>query len=139
MDGVPEVDPTKTETSGGARGGSDEDPRNWALPDTHPETSDRRRKWRPGGARPKDPYAYQKLPDEDIPMSKLPKEKSGLPPPMGGEGTEETSFGGLDYSSSRIVLANQKLENDYPKYKDNIERLNLEYIVNKKRERKNFC
>ena len=39
---------------------------------------------------------------------------------------------GLDYASSRIVLENQKLENDYPKYKDSIERLNLEYKLNKK-------
>ena len=66
-------------------------------------------------------------------MSKLPKEKRGLPPLKGGEGTAETSFGGLDYASSRILLENQKPENDYPKYKDSIERLNLEYIVNKKK------
>ena len=38
------------------------------------------------GAKPKDPYAYKKLPqdDKDIPMSKLPDEKNGLPDPKGG-------------------------------------------------------
>ena len=64
-------DPTKTDdkdTTGGARGGGDDDSRV-----TNFQT--RKFPW-PGGARPKDPYGYQKVP-EDIPMSKLSKEKSG--------------------------------------------------------------
>ena len=74
-------------------------------------------------------------------MKEFPKENSGLPGTSNrGEGTAETYFteGELDYASSRIFLENQKLENNYPKYKDSIERLNLEYTVNKKRERKDF-
>ena len=90
-----EFDPTKTDdkdTTGGARGGDDDNQRNWDLPDAPDDPAGKRRRFWPGGARPKDPYAYQKLPDKDIPMSKLPKEKSGLPPPKSGEGTAETSF-----------------------------------------------
>ena len=96
-----EFDPTKTDdrgTTGGASGGGDEDPRNWALPDTPTDTSDKRRSFWPGGARPKDPYAYQKLP-----MSEFPKEKSGLPrTPNRGPRSEETSFteGGIPETST---------------------------------------
>ena len=45
-------------TTGGASGGG-HDPRDNRLPDTPTETSDQRGKfpW-PGGARPKNPYAY---------------------------------------------------------------------------------
>ena len=52
---------------------------------------EQRRRW-PGGARRKNPYAYKPLPhdDEDIPMSKRPDEKNGLP--STSKGTEETSF-----------------------------------------------
>ena len=95
MAGKGEFDPTEIDdkgTTGGARGSGNDDSRDWRLPDTPTETSDQGRKWwERGGARPKNPYAYQKLP-EDIPMSKLPKEKSGLPTPNRGEGTAETSF-----------------------------------------------
>ena len=38
----------------------------------------------------------------------------------------------MSYSKTRILLENQKLEQDYPKHKDSIERLNLEYRVNQK-------
>ena len=62
-------------------------------------------------------------------MSTFPKEKSGLPDP---KGTAKTFFTeGLDYDQRRILLENEKLEYDYPKYKDIIERLTLEYRVDK--------
>ena len=62
-------------------------------------------------------------------MTEFPKEKNGLPDP---KGTAETSFTeGLDYDATRLLLENEKLEYDYPKYKDSIERLTLEYRVDK--------
>ena len=87
-----EYDPTKPETTGGARGGGDENPQDYQFPDAPTQASDDRWKkfWEKIGAKPKDPYRYQKLP-EDFPMSKLPNEKSGLSPLKGGEGTAETS------------------------------------------------
>ena len=82
-------------TPGGASGGSDENPQDYKLPGA-PDAPAAKRKsfreeiWEKRGAKPKDPYVYQRLSDkDDIPMSEFPKENSGLPPP---EGTAETSF-----------------------------------------------
>ena len=133
MDG--EIDPTKTEdktteTSGGARGGGDDDPRDLRVPDSPTQTSDdpRRKWWERGGARPKDPYAYQKLP-----MSELPKEKSRLSPPKGGPKIKETSFiegtpSGrvLNSDSLRIQITNETLKTDYPLYGKDGKLLTLE-------------
>ena len=93
MDGNGECDP-KTETTGGARGGGDENPKDYRLPDAPSETPEQRRQWEREGAKPKDPYAYQKLPQDDkdaIPMKEFPKEKKGT----GGGGG-----GGLRFSKS---------------------------------------
>ena len=97
----PTDETTTTEIPGGASGGGDENPQDYQLPggpggpDAPAEPAKRKSLWdeiwKKRGAKPKDPYAYQKLPqdDKDIPMSEFPKEKSGLPPP---KGTAETSF-----------------------------------------------
>ena len=78
---------------------------------------EQRRKWYQRGARPKDQYRYKPLPhdDEDIPMSKLPDEKSGLPSTP--KGTAETSFIGTP--SGRIMtfaeqMATSEVEKDFP-------------------------
>ena len=126
MSRIPEIDPTDDMgAAGDTRGGGNDDTQDWSLPGGPTNTPDEQRRWwERTGARPK----YQKLP-EDIPLSKLPKEKSGLPDP---KGTAETFFTeGLDYSQTRILLENEKLEYDYPKYKDSLERLTLEYRVDK--------
>ena len=64
--------------TGGASGGGDDNPRDWKLPKGPDDTSDtsaKRRRFWPGGARPK-----EKGPEE---MRFIPKEKSGLPPSIG--------------------------------------------------------
>ena len=67
---VDEIDPTKTDdkdTTGGARRGDDDNIRDWAPLDSPTQTFDQRRKWwERGGAKPKDPYAYQKLPMSEL-------------------------------------------------------------------------
>ena len=103
MSDIPEYDPTKPEdqgAAGGATGGGDENPQDYRFPDVPGDSDDpaakQKRFWdqilAKRGAKPKDPY--QKLPqdDKDIPMSKRPDEKNGLPDPKGGEDTEKTSF-----------------------------------------------
>ena len=90
MDGDGEFDPTKDQgAAGGATGGGDENPQDYKFPDVPSDPDDpaaKRKWWERQGAKPKDPYAYKKLPqdDKDIPMSKLPDEKNGLPDPKGG-------------------------------------------------------
>ena len=53
------------------------------APDAHDDPAKQKsywdKIWGERGAKSKDPYAYQKLSDKDIPMSEWPKEKSGLP------------------------------------------------------------
>ena len=123
-EGGVEVD-TKTtdEIPGGASGGTDDNLRDWHLPDVPDDTSAKRRKFRwPGGARPKDPA------DEEIPL--IPKEKGGLPPPKDGDGTTETSFSeGLNYGEAKILLENQKLMCEYPEYGKSGNVLNLVYKI----------
>ena len=112
MANIPKYDPTKDDTgaAGGAPGGGDDDTQDWSLPGGPTYSRDERRSWWQKGARPKDPYAYQKLPhdDKDIPMSEFLKEKSGLP---NQRGSAETSFtdteGNLDYSAAREFLENE--------------------------------
>ena len=133
MADIPDYDPTKddTGTDGGATEGGDDDTQDWSLPGGPTDSPDEQRRRWPGGARRKNPYAYQRLPhdDKDIPMTEFPKEKNGLPKQ---KGTVETSFTeGLDYDTARVLLENGKLEYDFPKYKDSIERLTLEYRVDK--------
>ena len=72
------IDDKTTETTGGG-----DDPRDWRFPDAPTDTSDQRKWWDRGGARPKD-SGYQ-----PIPLS----ERSGLPKTLNrGESTAETSF-----------------------------------------------
>ena len=129
MADIPDYDPTKDDTgaAGGARGGGDDDAQDYNLPGGPTDSpEEQRRRW-PGGARRKNPYAYQKLPhdDKDIPMSEFPKEKNRLPKQ---KGTAETSFtdagGNLDYAAAREFLANEipddniamrEVENAFPK------------------------
>ena len=90
MDDIPEYDPTRDDE--GAAGGGDDDTQNWSLSGGPTEAPDEQKsRWR-GGARPKDPYRYERVPqhDKDTPMSTFPKEKSGLP--STSKGTAETSF-----------------------------------------------
>ena len=115
MSGEGEYDVTTTEdkTTGGASGGGDDDPRDSRLPDAPTDTCDQRRRfWERTGARPKDPYAYEK-----VPMS----EHSGLPPPKGGPKTAETSFiegdpsGRVRTADSMLKeLANQLIKEEHP-------------------------
>ena len=104
MADIPEYDPTKDDTgaAGGASGGGDDDAQDWNLlggPTDSPE--EQRRRWYQRGAMPKDPYRYERLPhdDEDIPMSELPKEKSGLPKQKGDAETSFTEGGSMSSSS----------------------------------------
>ena len=135
MADIPDIDPTKPEdqgAAGGATGDGDENPQDYNLPGGPTE-----RRWERGGARPKNPYAYQKLPedDKDIHMSEFPKEKSGLPNP---KCTAETSFttadGELDYAAVRTFLekeipdknmARLEVEKDFPNLDRN--QLDLRY------------
>ena len=80
------------------------------------------------GARPKDPYAYER-----IPMSRFPSEKDGLPLPKTGERTAETSFTeGLNYAEAQETLVNEILMSDYPKYGKGGNYINLDYIVDQR-------
>ena len=84
MSDIPEYDPTDDMGAGeGAKEGGDENPDDYKFSDPPTDTSDEQRRRWPGGARPKDPYRYEKLPQhdkDDIPMStKLSDEKKGLP------------------------------------------------------------
>ena len=74
------------------------------------------------GAKPKKPFAYQKLPQDDknIPMSEFPKEKNGLPNP---KGTTETSFiDGIpsgrvkNMDSLNMELAHETIQAQYSQY-----------------------
>ena len=78
--------------AGGARGGGDENLQDYNVPGGPTEAPDERRRWWKEGARPKDPYRYDRVPqdDKDTLMSTFPKEKSGLP--STSKGTAETSF-----------------------------------------------
>ena len=80
--------------AGGARGGDDENPQDYNVPPPTEAPDEQRRRWEKEGARPKDPYRNEKIPQhdkDDIPMStKLPDEKSGLP--STSKGTAEPSF-----------------------------------------------
>ena len=143
MADIPEYDPTKDDmgADGGARGGDDENPQDYNLPGGPTDSPDERRRWwEKGGARPKDPYAYQKLPhdDKDIPLSEFPQDKSGLPKQ---KGRAETSFtdaeGNLDCAAAREFLANEipnkdniairEVEKDFPKLDK--DQLDVQYKV----------
>ena len=109
------LDPTKNEdkgATGGARGGGDENPKDYQFPGGPSDPADpaaERKEWERKGAKSKNPYAYQKLIQHDkdaIPMKELPKEKNGLPDPKGGEDTEEplslrTSFDRKRHGTNR--------------------------------------
>ena len=65
---IPEYDPKKDDmgAAGGARGGGDENPQDYKVPDEPTEAPDeRRRRWKKEGARPKDPYRYEGVPQHD--------------------------------------------------------------------------
>ena len=105
MSDIPEYDPKKDDMGAGegARGGGDENPQDYNLPDKPKGAPDeRRRLWKKEGARPK--YPYERVPQhdkDDIPMStKLPDEKKGLP--STSKGTAETSF--IEGNPSEHVL-----------------------------------
>ena len=132
MSDIPEIDPTKDQgAAGGATGGGD-DPRDLRFPDAPTDTSDTSSKWRkywPGGATPKDPYKYEKLP-----MS----EHSGLPPSKGGPKTAETSFiegetSGrvMNADSLKMELAHETIQTQYPQYGKDGNLLTLEVVDGK--------
>ena len=121
MADIPEYDPTKDDTgaAGSASGGGDNDTQDYNLlggPTDSPD--EERRRWWQKGARPKDQYRYKPLPhdDEDIPMSKRPDEKNGLP--STSKDAEETSF--IEGTpSGRIMtaaeqMAAREVEQDFP-------------------------
>ena len=121
---VPELDPTDdTGAAGGASGGGDDGAQGYNLPPPTENPDEQRSRWKREGAKPKKPYAYKKLPQQDkddIPMSKFPQEKSRLPPQ---KGTAETSFIEGETSgrirtadSMKIELAHQTIANKYPEY-----------------------
>ena len=61
IDGDGEFDPTKPKdqgAAGGATGGGDENPQEYKFSDVHVPSE---RRWEKEGAKPKKPYAYQKL------------------------------------------------------------------------------
>ena len=129
-----EFDPTTTDDkTTEVSGGGDDSAQDWQSPEVPDDTSAQRRKFRwPGGARPKGSH-------EKIPMSEFPLEKSGSPPPKGGEGTADTSFiEGLDYGEAKILLVNQKLMDEYLRYGKSGNLLNLEYEVDNKGKGKVF-
>ena len=80
-----DIDPSKPEEQGAAGGtGDDDDISDWKLVPPSP-------KWEKEGARPKNPYTYQKVPQEGIHLKTFPpKEKKGLP--STSKDTAETSF-----------------------------------------------
>ena len=125
MDDFPGRDTTKDDTGAarGASGGGDDDTQDFTLPGGPTEAPDKRRSRWPGGARPKTKGFYEQLPqhDKDIPMTRFPKEQSGLP--STSKGTAETSFiEGMpegrvqDPDSLKIKLGHQMLEQQYPNY-----------------------
>ena len=68
-EGGVEVDPTTLDykTTGRASGGTDDNPRDWELPkapDGTSDTSAKRRRFWPGGARPKNPGEIRLIPKE---------------------------------------------------------------------------
>ena len=81
-----DIDPTRDDTGaaeGGAAGGGDDDTQDYNLPGGQTDSpEEQRRKWYQRGARPKDPYAYQRLPHDDkgTPMSTLPPERTDYLP-----------------------------------------------------------
>ena len=100
----------------GASGGNDGIP---TLPELPADSSkpDRKFRWS-GGARPKGPYKYER-----IPMSELPPEEGGLPPTKSGQKTTETSFiEGLPSGrvlkphSLKIQTVHVTLEQEYQNY-----------------------
>ena len=129
MSDIPDIDPTKPEdqgAAGGATGGGDENPQDYNLPGGPSDPADPAakqkvsgKKYGKKGAKPKDPYAYQKLSQhdkDDIPMNKLPDKKNGLP--STSKDTEETSF--IEGGPSGLVLttaeklATMEVEQDFP-------------------------
>ena len=73
-----DIDPTKPEEQGAA-GGGDENPQDYSVPGEPTETPDEQRRWwEREGARPKDPYRYEKLPQHDQ-QNFLTKKKDYLP------------------------------------------------------------
>ena len=94
MDGEGEFDPNSKDMGAaeGAKRGGDENPKDYQLPgkpDAPADPAAKRKSfweeiWAKRGAKPKDPYAYQKLSDkDDIPMSEFPKEKKRITPSKG--------------------------------------------------------
>ena len=83
------IDPAKPEEQGAAGGtsGDGDEYSQWPLPGAPddppppppPPGSKLKSMWEKLDAKPKDPYAYQKIPEEDIPMKTFPTEKKGLP------------------------------------------------------------
>ena len=127
----PGYDPTWDDegaAEGGASGGGDDDTQDSNLPGGPTDSPEEQREWEKEGARPKNPWAYRPIPQDDregIPMTTFPKEKSGLPKQ---KGSAETSFtdseGNLDYDAAREFLANEipnkdniairEVEKDFP-------------------------
>ena len=99
-------------------GGGDDDTQDWSLPGGSTDSpEEQKRSWWQKGARPKTKGLYEQLPhdDEDTPMSRFPKEKSGLPSTP--KKTEETSFI-VGTPSGKIRTADQmatsEVEKDFP-------------------------
>ena len=117
-----DIDPTRDDTgaAAGAAGGGDDDTQDYNFPGGPTDSpEEQKKKWYQRGARPKDPRRYQRVPHDDegdIPMSKLPDEKNGLPSTP--KDTEETSF--IEGTpSGRIMtaieqMATREVEQDFP-------------------------
>ena len=141
MSDIPEYDPTDDMGAGeDAKEGGDENPDDYKFSDPPTDTSDEQRRRWPGGARPKDPYRYEKLPQhdkDDIPMStKLSDEKKGLP--STSKDAEETSFiegnpsGRVRTADSmKMELAHQMIANQYHEYGKDGKLLILRFTMGK--------
>ena len=125
MADIPEYDLTKDDMGAGegAKGGGDENLQDYNFLGEPTKTPYERRRWWKERARPKDPYRYDRVPqdDEGNPMSTFPKEKSGLP--STSKDTAETSFiernplGRVRTADSmKMELAHQTISNEYPEY-----------------------
>ena len=100
-------------------GGGDDDTQDYNLPGRPTDSPEEKKKWYQRGARPKTKGPYKQLPhndEDDIPMSKLPDEKKGLPSTP--KDTEETSF--IEGTPSRRIMtaseqmATREVKQDFP-------------------------
>ena len=137
MADIPDIDQTRD--AGGARGGGDDDTQDLSFPGVPTKAPDEQRRGRFGDARPKTKGPYVQVPQHDkndIPMTKMSKQQSGLP--STSKGTAETSFTeGMpqgrvkNVDSMKMELAHQRIQEQYPNYGKHGNLLTLEVVDGK--------